>query len=105
VAKHRNAPPAAPGSSRRPVSEGKQKFVAIWSKAWGLIGAIIVVFVAARLPDTLKAGDGAQLLRDFGLLLICFNLIMQATKSDWPMFYALPLTVFGISVWLVGWFA
>jgi hypothetical protein len=105
VAKHRTPPPAAPDKARPEVSAGKQKFVAIWSKAWGLIGAIIVVFVAARLPDTLKAGDGAQLLRDFGLLLICFNLIMQATKSDWPMFYALPLTVFGISVWMVGWFA
>jgi hypothetical protein len=101
VAKDRNAP-AAP---RREISEGKQKFVAIWSKAWGLIGAVIVVFIAARLPDALRAGAGPQLLRDFGLLIVCFNLIMQATRPAWPMVYALPLTVFGISLWLVGWYA
>jgi hypothetical protein len=100
VAKDRNAPVAP----RRAVSEGKQKFVAIWSKTWGLIGAIIIVFIAARLPDTLKAGDSAQLLRDFGLLVVCTNLIMQATRPAWPMVYALPMTVIGISMWLVGWY-
>jgi len=89
----------------RAVSEGKRRFVAIWSKVWGLIGAVIVVFIAARLPGTLQAGDSAQLLRDFGLLLISFNLIMQATRPAWPMVYALPLTVFGITVWLIGWLA
>jgi hypothetical protein len=101
VAKDRNPAPPRRGQ----VSEGKQKFVAIWSKAWGLIGAIVVVFIAARLPDTLKAGDGAQLLRDFGLLLVCFNLIMQATRPVWPIVYALPMTVAGISLWLVGWYS
>lgn len=94
-----------PVARRGEVSEGKQKFIALWSKAWGLIGAIIVVFVAARLPQTLRAGDGAQLLSDFGLTLICFNLIMQATRPAWPMVYALPLTVFGITLWLIGWLA
>jgi hypothetical protein len=101
VVKDRNAP-AAP---RREVSEGKQKFVAVWSKAWGLIGAVIVVFIAARLPETLRAGDGAALLRDFGLLIVCFNLIMQAARPAWPLVYSLPLTVFGLSLWLVGWLA
>jgi hypothetical protein len=101
VAKDRSAP-AAP---RRGISPGKQKFVALWSKAWGLIGAVIVVFVAARLPETLRADDLSALLRDFGLVIICFNLIMQATRPTWPMVYALPLTVGGISLWLVGWLA
>jgi hypothetical protein len=98
VANERNAP-AAP---RREVSPGKQKFVAIWSRAWGLIGAVIIVFIAARLPETLKSGDIAQLLRDVGLGLVCVNLILQATRPTWPMVYALPMTVIGISLWLVG---
>ncbi len=101
MVKDRNAP-AAP---RREVSEGKQKFVAVWSKAWGLIGAVIVVFIAARLPETLRAAEGAALLRDFGLLIVCFNLIMQAARPAWPLVYSLPLTVFGLSLWLVGWLA
>lgn len=75
-------PVAAP---RREVSEGKRKAVAIWTKAWGLIGAIIIVFIAAGLPDTLRAGGGAPLLRDVGLIVICLNLILQATRPTWPM--------------------
>lgn|GEM_PF-1604595 len=101
LAKDRNPSPAA----RREVSEVKRRFVAVWSKVWGLIGAVIVVFIAARLPAGLQAGDSAQLLRDLGLLLICGNLIMQAVRPAWPMVYALPLTVIGISIWLVGWLA
>ena len=98
------APPATP-PARREVSEGKQKFVAVWTKAWGLIGAIIIVFIAARLPDTLKSGDAMLLLRDAGLIVICINLIMQATRPTWPMVYALPMTVAGITMWVVGWLA
>ena len=101
MAKDRSAPVAP----RREVSPGKQKFVALWSKAWGLVGAVIVVFVAARLPETLRADDFSALLRDIGLVVISFNLIMQAARPAWPMFYALPLTVGGISLWLAGWLA
>ena len=45
------------------------------------------------------------LLRDAGLLVICVNLIMQATRPNWPMVYALPMTVAGITMWAVGWLA
>ena len=31
--------------------------------------------------------------------------ILQATKADWPIVYALPMTVAGITVWLIGWLA
>ena len=89
----------------REVSEGKRKAVAIWTKAWGLIGAIIIVFIAARLPETLRAGGGPPLLRDIGLIVICLNLILQASRPNWPMVYALPMTVAGISLWVVGWLA
>ena len=95
-----DAPAPAP---TRTISPGKQKFVSIWSKAWGLLAAVLVVFIAARLPATLQAGDSSQLMRDFGIVIICFNLIMQATRSTWPMTYALPLTVGGIALWLFGW--
>jgi hypothetical protein len=94
-----------PAIAPREVSEGKRKAVAIWTKAWGLIGAIIIVFIAARLPETLRAGGGAPLLRDVGLIVICVNLILQATRPSWPLVYALPMTVAGISIWLVGWLA
>jgi len=97
-----DAPAPAP---TRTISPGKQKFVSIWSKAWGLLAAVLVVFIAARLPATLQAGDSSQLMRDFGIVIICFNLIMQATRSTWPMTYALPLTVGGIALWLFGWLA
>ncbi len=96
---------AAPAAPVRDISEGKKKFVAIWTKAWGLIGAIIVVFIAARLPETLRGGEGAALMRDLGLIIVCANLILQATRPNWPIVYALPMTVAGISLWLVGWLA
>jgi hypothetical protein len=46
-----------------------------------------------------------QLLRDVGMLLLCFNLIMQATRPHWPMTYSVPLTIVGIAMWLFGWLA
>lgn len=87
------------------ISESRRRFVALWSRAWGLIGAVIVVFVAYRLPETLRSGDSMQLLRDVGMLLLCFNLIMQATRPHWPMTYSVPLTIVGIAMWLFGWLA
>jgi hypothetical protein len=57
------------------------------------------------LPTHLQAGDVPALLRSVGLGLVCLNLILQATRADWPIVYALPMTVIGISVWLVGWLA
>ena len=107
MAKDRSArtEPAAGPAGRGEISPGRRRFVAVWTKAWGLIGAVVVVFIAARLPETLRAGDGAALLRDLGLGLVCLNLILQATRPTWPIVYALPMTVFGITVWLIGWFA
>ncbi len=61
------------------------------------------MFIAYHLPAQLQAVDHAALLRSAGLLIISFNLIMQAVKPAWPIVYALPLTVFGITVWLLGW--
>lgn len=66
---------------------------------------MIIVFIAYQLPAQLRAGEPAALLRSIGLGLVCFNLIMQAVRTDWPIVYALPLTVFGISLWLLGWLA
>ncbi len=87
----------------RDISPQRRRFVELWTKAWGLIGAGIVVFIAYHLPAQLQAADHAALLRSAGLLIISFNLIMQAVKPAWPIVYALPLTVFGITVWLLGW--
>lgn len=105
AARERNTAQPAATAPVRDISAGKKRFVAIWTKAWGLIGAIIVVFIAARLPETLRGGDGAALMRDLGLLIVCANLILQATRPSWPIVYALPMTVAGISLWLVGWLA
>ncbi|MFN9031406.1 MAG: hypothetical protein ACK54C_15805 [Betaproteobacteria bacterium] len=66
---------------------------------------MIIVFIAYGLPEQLRAGDSGALLRSAGLGLVCVNLILQASKPDWPVVYALPMTVIGISVWLVGWLA
>jgi len=85
------------------VSPGRRRFVAIWTRAWGLAGAVIVVYIAARLPGHLQAGDSAVILRDVGLALISFNLIMQAIRPGWPMTFALPLTLGGMAIWLYGW--
>jgi hypothetical protein len=87
----------------RDISPQRRRFVELWTKAWGLIGAGIVVFIAYGLPAQLQAADHAALLRSAGLAIISFNLIMQAVKPAWPIVYALPLTVFGITVWLLGW--
>ena len=87
------------------IPESRRRFVALWSRAWGLIGAVIVVLVAYRLPETLRSGDSMQLLRDVGMLLLCFNLIMQASRPHWPMTYSVPLTIVGIAMWLFGWLA
>lgn len=94
-----------PPAPERSISPGRQKFVSIWSKVWGLMAAVLVVFIAARLPASLQAGDTAQLMRDLGIGLICFNLIMQAMRPTWPLTYALPLTFGGIALWLAGWLA
>jgi hypothetical protein len=87
----------------RDVSPQRRRFVELWTKAWGLIGAGILVFIAYGLPGQLQAGDGAALLRSVGLGIISINLIMQAVRPTWPIVYALPLTVVGITVWLLGW--
>ncbi len=87
----------------RDISPQRRRFVEIWTKAWGLIGAGIVVFIAYHLPAQLQAADHPALLRSVGLGLVSFNLIMQAVRPAWPIVYALPLTVFGITVWLLGW--
>ncbi len=101
----RRTPPTEPLAPERTISPGRQKFVSIWSKVWGLLAAVLIVFIAARLPATLQAGDSSQLMRDIGIVVICFNLIMQATRPTWPLTYALPLTLGGIALWLFGWLA
>jgi hypothetical protein len=95
----------AAAAPARDISPGRKRFVQVWTTAWGVIGAVIVVFIAYHLPAQLQAGDGPALLRSAGLGLICLNLILQATKAEWPIVYALPMTVAGITVWLIGWLA
>ena len=97
----RRAAPAAPPA--RDISLQRQRFVQRWNRAWGLIGAAVLVFIAYQLPAQLQAGDGPALLRSLGLGLVCCNLLMQAIRPAWPVVYALPITVSGITVWLLGW--
>jgi hypothetical protein len=89
--------------ARNPQLARKAVWVQWWTRAWGVVGAILLVYLAATLPDHIRAEDTSALLRSAGLALISLNLVLQAARPTWPIVYALPMTVFGMTVWLVGW--
>ena len=83
-------------------SEAATRFPRTWTRIWGVAGAIFLLVLIVRLPGHLEAGDTGVLMRDAGLALLCTNMIVQATKSNWPVLYSMSLSLIGVFLWLAG---
>ena len=83
-------------------SEADSRFPRTWTRIWGVAGAIFLLILFDRLPAHLAAGEPGVLMRDAGLALLCTNMIVQATKSNWPVLYSMSLSLIGVFLWLAG---